>query len=84
MKHAREDYDRIQDPAGLIPEGEPVFLIRGQDVAGPETVLAWADLAEDHGASSEIVEMARLQALRMKQWQDVACKVPDLPSDTQP
>ena len=26
MKHARPDYDRIQDPAGLIPDAEPVFL----------------------------------------------------------
>lgn len=33
MKHAREDYNRIQDPAGLIPDGEPVFLIRGKDIA---------------------------------------------------
>lgn len=31
MKHARPDYDRIQDPAGIIPEDEPVFLLRGQD-----------------------------------------------------
>ena len=31
MKHARNDYDRIQDPAGLIPADEPVFLLRGQD-----------------------------------------------------
>lgn len=31
MKHARADYDRIQDPAGLIPEDEPVMLFRAQD-----------------------------------------------------
>lgn len=31
MKHAREDYNRIQDPAGLIPEDEPVLLVRAQD-----------------------------------------------------
>lgn len=31
MKHAREDYNRIQDPANLIPENEPVFLFRAQD-----------------------------------------------------
>ena len=29
MKHARDDYNRIQDPAGKIPEDEPVFLLRG-------------------------------------------------------
>lgn len=32
MRHARPDYDRFQDPAGLIPEDE-VILIRGQDQA---------------------------------------------------
>jgi hypothetical protein len=35
MRHARADYDRIQDPDGLIPQDEPVFLIRGQDRAAP-------------------------------------------------
>jgi hypothetical protein len=31
MKHAREDYQRIQDPAELIPADEPVMLFRAQD-----------------------------------------------------
>lgn len=31
MRHAREDYNRIQDPAGKIHEDEPVFLMRAQD-----------------------------------------------------
>lgn len=30
MLHAREDYNRFQDPEGLIPDDEPVFLLRGQ------------------------------------------------------
>lgn len=42
MKHARPDYNRIQDPAGLIPEDEPVFLLRGQDVLAPSLVKDWA------------------------------------------
>jgi hypothetical protein len=34
MIHARPDYtERIQDTAGLIPDDEPVLLIRGQDRA---------------------------------------------------
>ena len=37
MKHARSDYDRIQDPDGKIPANEPVFLIRGQDVCAYAT-----------------------------------------------
>jgi hypothetical protein len=80
MLHAREDYNRIQDPAGLIPEDEPVFLIRGQDVNGPATLLFWARLAEKAGADPEIVRRAREHADRMGFWQDTrnASKVPDL------
>lgn len=81
MKHAREDYDRIQDPAGLIPEDEPVFLLRGQDVAAPAAVEAWANLAYANGADSKIVEAAREQASDMLLWQaTVRQKIPDHPS----
>lgn len=31
MIHAREDYQPIQDPGGLILEDEPVFLLRAKD-----------------------------------------------------
>lgn len=81
MKHARDDYDRIQDPAGLIPEGEPVFLIRGQDAAGPQTLRCWADLAHDLGADDAIVKAALHQANAMEDWQrKMASKTPDLPA----
>lgn len=80
MRHAREDYERIQDPAGIIPDEEPVFLLRGQDVAAPDTVRNWALIAEKHGADPEIVRRARAHADRMEVWQGHgACKVPDLP-----
>ena len=80
MKHAREDYNRIQDPDGKIPEAEPVFLIRGQDVAGPDAVLHWAKLAESRGACVDIVQSAREQALRMRDWQRLnVAKIPDMP-----
>jgi hypothetical protein len=42
VRHAREDYNRIQDSAGLFPDDEPLFLIRGQDMAGPETLRQYA------------------------------------------
>jgi len=80
MKHARDDYNRIQDPEGKIPEAEPVFLIRGQDAAGPDTVLHWANLAESKGACVDIVQSAREQACRMRDWQRLnAMKIPDMP-----
>ena len=81
MRHARADYAEIQDPTGNIPAGEPVFLIRGQDVAGPTAVLCWANMAERAGAGTEIVAAARRQAEEMLEWQERhGSKVPDLPA----
>ena len=68
MKHARPDYDRIQDPYGKIPDDEPVFLLRGQDSAAHGAVKAWANIAERHGASPQIVRYAREHAERMRLW----------------
>lgn len=82
MKHARQDYDRIQDPAGLIPEDEPVFLLRGQDRAAAAAVRYWAETAGAFGASPEILQAARDQAGRMERWR--THKVPDMPAEAQP
>ena len=78
MKHARPDYDRFQDPLGLIPADEPVFLLRGQDIAAHVAVRAWANAAQSLGASPEIVRMAVEHAHKMQGW---ASKVPDVPAD---
>jgi len=69
MKHARVDYnERIQDNAGIIPEDEPVFLIRGQDKVGADTVRAWANLHRLNGGSDLAYEMAMKHADRMESW----------------
>ena len=79
MKHARADYNRIQDPEGKIPEDEPVFLIRGQDVAAPATLRAYALLAHERGANRDIVDAVLDHVRLMEDWQRMAaCKVPDL------
>lgn len=79
MIHARDDYNRIQDPKGSIPDNEPVFLIRGQDVVAPDVVEFWATKAHEVGADSRMVEAARQQASRMRQWQaEHGSKIPDL------
>jgi hypothetical protein len=82
MLHARKDYQaRIQDVAGLIPADEPVFFIRGQDEAAPDTLRFWAETAQHLGASAEIVQLVRDHADRMDEWQRTrASKVPDLPA----
>ena len=68
MKHARSDYARIQDPAGKIPAGEPVFLIRGQDPHAAQTLRFHADQIETSGGDAKIVEAVRRQADAMEAW----------------
>lgn len=80
MKHARPDYNRIQDPDNIIPEDEPVFLLRGQDLGAPKIVEIWAEMAAAQGAKPNIVEAAREQANEMRKWQEAnGGKVPDMP-----
>jgi len=83
MLHNRPDYNRIQDPENLIPEDEPVFLIRAKDVNSVETVMFWANKAASTGAKIDIIEAARKQAKVMQDYQNIhGCKIPDMsPSD---
>jgi hypothetical protein len=89
MKHARADYQRIQDPAGLIGEDEPVFLLRAKDKLAPDTVRAWARLMwkeakGDDPRFEERLDMARAawhNADLMDEWQrDHGTQVPDMPA----
>ncbi len=68
MIHARNDYNRIQDPENKIPEDEPVFLIRAQDVVGARTVRAWAFFNREVGGSQSLTESALKQADLMEKW----------------
>ena len=81
MRHLREDYNRIQDPKGLIPDDEPVFLLRGQDKATPGAIEAWANLVEGMGGDPVLVSHARMWAADIRKWQEQnTAKVPDAPS----
>jgi hypothetical protein len=68
MKHARDDYNRIQDPTNAIPENEPVFLIRGQDAVSGDAVRHWAQLNDERGGDPELSRRAREQAAKMDAW----------------
>jgi hypothetical protein len=68
MKHARDDYNRIQDPAKKIPEEEPVFLLRAQDELASLAVDYWADLMESNGGDPELIRLAREHAAKMAAW----------------
>ncbi|MBS3742574.1 MAG: hypothetical protein KGY74_10680 [Candidatus Cloacimonetes bacterium] len=79
MKHAREDYNRIQDPEGKIPEDEPVFILRGQDVFAPNIVRAWIREMRYANADPKMIEKVEKLAEDMEDWQrNVKCKLPDL------
>lgn len=80
MKHAREDYNRIQDPLGKIPQDEPVFLLRGQDKLAPQLLLEWANLLEAMGGDPEMANKVRTHAGEMIEWQRMKkMKLPDMP-----
>jgi hypothetical protein len=68
MIHAREDYNRIQDPANKIPLLEPVFLLRAQDRLAAECVEVWAELNSINGGDPELIRLAREHAQKMRDW----------------
>jgi len=70
MKHARDDYNRIQDPAHLIPADEPVFLLRGQDRLAEPIIKAYITLTEalpDH--DTEVIYSLGIHLSRIRIWQ---------------
>lgn len=81
MRHARSDYeDRIVDLEGVIPDDEPVFLLRGQDRHAPPTLEAYAASVEPF--NPEIAAISRRWAERMREFQARRMvKEPDMPED---
>lgn len=49
----------------LIPDDEPVFLLRAKDAVAPDVVRLWAHLAETKGADPALVERANAWADEM-------------------
>lgn len=68
MKHARPDYDRIQDPAGAIPADEPVFLLRAQDELSARIVDYYAEAYLQNGGDKETAMALMRHAQKMRQW----------------
>lgn len=79
MKHGRADYNRrIVDLDGIIPNDEPVFLIRGRDPASVAGARAYAQAVSDLGGDPRVVARARDQADAMEAYQRThATKMPD-------
>ena len=79
MLHAREDYnERIQDSANLIPEDEPVVLLRAQDKLACKAVEYYAKLCLE--AQAEEVA-GRMVKHAEKMWAWPKKKIPDVPAD---
>jgi hypothetical protein len=80
--HLRPDYaDRIQDAAGLIPDDEPVFLLRGKDAAAAFAVLAYSVSAQAAGADTEFVKQVKVWSKIMQTYAERAADgPPDAPT----
>lgn len=84
MKHARSDYDeRIQDSAGLIPDDEPVLLIRGQDGLAIPIIDDYIDYySHAENGDLRVLDLLRKHRERIEAWQaEHGSKVADLPVD---
>jgi hypothetical protein len=92
VKHARKDYDRIQDPAAKWPsllspgstaigDDEPVFLLRSKDVSAPDTVRSWAHEHVSNGGDPALAKAAMAHAYAMEAWQQAhgGSKLADAP-----
>lgn len=56
MRHSRQDYqNRIVDLAGIIPDHEPVFLLRAQDNCALAAIHSYLTELVNKGASRDIV-----------------------------
>lgn len=74
-EHQGDDVDPI------IPDDEPVFLIRGQDLAAIPAAEAWCEAAAHLGADQEIIDAVRRHIDVVRRWQrEHAAKVPDAPA----
>ena len=77
MKHARADYDRIQDPAGLIPADEPVMLFRAQDKHFDRVLRFYRDILSLDRGDPKIIAAIDEHLIRADAWP--VKKRPDMP-----
>lgn len=77
MLHARADYnERVQDALNLIPEDEPVVLLRAQDKLACEAIRYYAYLCHMCEAP-DVAERMEKHSTLMQAWPKK--KTPDVP-----
>ena len=97
MIHAREDYNRIQDPEHKIKEDEPVILFRAQDKYFNDVLSFYLQLiAQDEQVQNEMIQSITNHLVLSTLWRSKnkdKIKTPDIPllidqtentSDSQP
>ncbi len=62
------EVNRVKESFEMIPEKEPVFVIRAADVAAGDVVRKWADVNESRGGDPRLSTAARKHAKLMDQW----------------
>lgn len=78
MIHARDDYNRMQDPAGKIPADEPVLLFRAQDKHTAMVARFYRELLQsDPETTPGMLESIEAHIPRIDAWP--VKKTPDLP-----
>lgn len=85
MIHARTDYtERVQDSANIIPQDEPVFLMRGQDKHAISTLLFYIDqVKHEPNFDQQVVDSLTKHLEAIRNWQEVIkVKTPDMPPMT--
>src|SRR4051812_16991394 len=82
MKHARGDYqNRIVDLAGLIPENEPVFLLRAKDVCSLAALHSYLTELVSKSATRDIIGNVNAALLMFSKFQkehSELVKIPDI------
>lgn len=76
------DFADDADVQPIIPDDEPVFIVRAQDPVAAETVRDWASRALHAGADVALCERVRRWADEMERWateRGVTKAAPDVP-----
>lgn len=62
-------YGDVTSSTKEFHEGEPVFILRGQDAVAPKAIMAYAQLCQAQGCDDGHVNQVMLVAQKMRSWQ---------------
>jgi len=68
MLHSRKDYQNLEELDKKIPKNEPVFVLRGQDLAAADTVRFYAQRNAELNGNAEVTKTSIQHAAKMDRW----------------